>query len=147
MAFIFSKYGFSGIARSCSFLIFGFLVFTSPLSANDFTWLNVAGDVAKALDEAVAAKKTDDIKTAKRALTKAYFGIFESRKMEAAMRKTMGQTHTFEVERMFSGLRGMIGNETIEKVSETATKLIEQLYKDAKVLDAEGVSEEVYDVR
>lgn len=118
-----------------------------PAGAGGFSWSEVAEAVAVELDDAVAAYRAGDSKETKRALTRAYFGVFEGRKMEAALRKTLGQTHTFQVERQFAGLRRVIGKQPAESLAEKAAALAEQLRKDAVALDAAGVPAEVYDAR
>jgi hypothetical protein len=115
--------------------------------AETFSWTAVAEDTITALDEASRHHAEGDVKQCKRAITRAYFGVFEERKMEAALRKMLGESHTFLVERQFSKLRRTATTATPEEFEETVAALAEQLRDDARQLDALGVPQEVYDVR
>ena len=115
--------------------------------AETFSWTAVAEDTIAALDEASRHHADGDIKQCKRAITRAYFGVFEERKMEAALRKMLGESHTFMVERQFSTLRRTAATAAPAEFRRTVATLSDQLRTDALELDALGVPQEVYDVR
>jgi len=138
----------SRILHLFTVLVFGVAISTAPVrAADDFSWHSIADAIALKLNEAVVAHRADDAKGAKRALTRAYFGVFESQKMEAALRKTMGQTHAFKVERMFTGLRSQIGNQSHDAFADAVQDLVAQLHDDADKLDTAGIPKEVYDAQ
>lgn len=116
-------------------------------SAETFSWTAVAEETIAALNEASLRHAEGDIAQSKRAITRAYFGVFEEQKMEAALRKMLGESHTFIVERQFSTLRRNVATATPVEFSRTVTKLAEQLRADAQQLDALGVPREVYNAR
>ena len=116
-------------------------------SAGTFSWTTVAEDTIAALNEASLRHAEGDIAQCKRAIVQAYFGVFEEQKMEAAMRKMLGESHAFMVERQFSTLRRDAATVTPAEFSRIVATLAEQLRADARQLDALGVAPEVYNVR
>lgn len=120
----------------------------SPVAgAETFSWTAVAEETIAALNEASLHHAEGDIAQSKRAITRAYFGVFEEQKMEAAMRKMLGESHAFMVERQFSTLRRNVATATPADFSRTVEMLSEQLRADALQLDALGVPQEVYNAR
>ncbi len=115
--------------------------------AEEFSWAAVAEATIAALNEASQHHAEGEIAQSKRAITRAYFGVFEEQKMEAALRKMLGESHTFMVERQFSTLRRNVATATPEDFSRTVATLSEQLRADAQELDALGVPQEVYNAR
>jgi fumarate hydratase class II/high-affinity iron transporter len=116
-------------------------------SAGTFSWNTVAEETIAALNEASLHHAEGDIAQCKRAITRAYFGVFEEQKMEAAMRKMLGESHAFMVERQFSTLRRNVATATPADFARTVATLAEQLRADARQLDALGVPQEVYNAR
>ncbi len=116
-------------------------------SAGTFSWTAVAEETIAALNEASLHRAEGDIAQSKRAITRAYFGVFEEQKMEAAMRKMLGESHAFMVERQFSTLRKTVATATPADFTRTVATLAEQLRADALELDALGVPQEVYNAR
>lgn len=116
-------------------------------SAETFSWMAVAEETIAALTEASQHHAEGDIAQSKRAITRAYFGVFEEQKMEAALRKMLGESHTFMVERQFSTLRRNLATVTPAEFSRTVAMLAEQLRADAQQLDLLGVPREVYNAR
>ena len=115
--------------------------------AGTFSWTAVAEETIAALNEASLHQAEGDIAQCKRAIVQAYFGVFEEQKMEAAMRKMLGESHAFMVERQFSALRRDAATATPADFSRTVATLAEQLRADARQLDALGVPAEVYNAR
>lgn len=108
-------------------------------------WSGVAEEVAVALSQSVAAYQAGDVDGAKRAAITAYFGVFESRKLEAALRKEMGQKHTVAVESQFGQIRKSIGSGApAEDLARTVTALSDVLREDAKRLDERGMPAHVF---
>ena len=122
-----------------------FAVGAAPTRAEAFRWALVAEQVVEQLEQALAARRAGDADQARQALLTAYFGVFEDRKMEAALRKELGQTHTVEVEARFNDLRKAItARAAPAEMAEKVLALSEILRKDALALDAQGVPEQVY---
>ena len=112
-----------------------------------FSWTSVAEETITALDEAAHHQAEGDVTQCKRAITRAYFGVFEEQKMEAAMRKMLGESHAFLVERQFTKLRRSAATATPDAFGAAVATLAAQLREDALQLDALGVPQEVYDVQ
>ena len=113
--------------------------------AGDFRWGSVAEAVAAQLEAALAASRAGDADGARQAVLTAYFGLFEDRKMEAAVRKELGQAHTAEVEDRFNALRKAVGGGAApEALAGRVAELSEILRQDALALDKAGVPEQVY---
>lgn len=103
---------------------------------------SIAADIAKA--EALAlAGQTDD---AKKAVTAAYFGGFETSKMEAALRKEIGSKHAFAREKQFGDLRKLVAKGSPDEIKLLAAELRSGLAEDGKALDAAKVSPDVFAV-
>jgi fumarate hydratase class II/high-affinity iron transporter len=115
--------------------------------AEAFSWTDVADETVAALNEALLHQAEGDVAQCKRAITRAYFGVFEEQKMEAAMRKMLGESHAFMVERQFSALRRTAATATPAEFGQIVATLAEQLRTAAVQLDALGVPKEVYNAR
>lgn len=115
--------------------------------AGEFRWAEIAEEVVGHLDAALKAVRAGDPDAAKAAMITAYFGAFEDRKMEAALRKEMGQKHTVGVEQQFYALRKAItrGAQAAEMAPMVAT-LADALRASAKTLDERGIPQNVYKV-
>ena len=114
-------------------------------AAAEFRWAGVAEEVAGQLEQAVAANKAGTADRARQAVLTAYFGLFEDRKMEAAIRKELGQAHTVDLEDRFNALRKAVGGAAAPAtVAAQAAELSAMLRKDGFALDALGVPEQVY---
>ncbi len=111
-------------------------------------WRPLAEEIARIIDKAETSYRAGDAKAARRAVIEAYFGVFEDRKMEAAMRTTIGARHTYLVEKQFAELRRKIKNgESADKIHRLAEEIRIALRRDAKVLDQAGVPAEVFKVK
>jgi len=81
------------------------------------------------------------------AVTQAYFGVFEDRKMEAAMRTELGAKHTYQVEQQFGALRKAIRRQADKQVvQELAQDIRESVVRDARALDQANIPMEVFEV-
>lgn len=123
------------------------LAVSPAAGAEPFSWTTVAEETIAALEEASQHKEAGDVTACKRAIVRAYFGIFEEQKMEAALSKMLGQSHTFMVERQFSTLRRNAATAAPAEFSGIVAALAEQLRADAERLDALGVPQEVYNAQ
>lgn len=123
------------------------VVITSPLVAGESSWQAVAEAVVKHIDEAEVACAKGDSKQAKRAVVNAYFGVFEERKMEAAMRMELGAKHTYLVEKIFGELRKAIQQDVgSEQIGLIAEKIRLAMHRDALLLDQAGIPLAVFQV-
>jgi hypothetical protein len=123
------------------------VVITSTVIANESSWLTVAEAVVKHIDEAEAAYAKGDSTEAKRAVVSAYFGVFEDRKMEAAMRMELGAKHTYLVEKNFGKFRKAIQqNAGAEQVALIAEEIRLAMRRDALLLDQAGIPLTVFKV-
>lgn len=109
-------------------------------------WQEMAQEIAALVDDAVAQYEAGDGKAAGRAVIQAYFGQFESRKMEAAIRKEIGGKRAFAVEKLFGNLRKAVKQDDQSAVRGIAAELRAALAEDGKALDAIGVPPEVFQV-
>lgn len=116
----------------------------SVRAGDGFRWAGVAEEVIGELARAEAAVRAGQPDQARQAVLTAYFGLFEDRKLEAAMRKELGQRHTVEVEEQFNALRKGAGAANTAAFGATVTALSAILRQDAAALDAAGVPEQVY---
>lgn len=110
-------------------------------------WRPLADEIVRIIDAAENHYQAGDKKAAKRAVIEAYFGVFESQKMEAAMRTTIGAKHTYLVEKEFGNLRKAIKKQQDLKIIQNiADKIRTAVVRDAAVLDKAGIPARVYDV-
>lgn len=120
----------------------------SARSESHLVWRPLAEEIVRIIDGAETSYKAGDAEAARRAVAKAYFGVFESRKMEAAMRITLGAKHTYMVEKRFGELRKAIKNgESAARIALIADGIRIALRQDAKALDEANVPAEVFEVK
>lgn len=113
----------------------------------DPVWQPVAERVITHLEAAEAAYHASQPDKARREISQGYFGVFETEKMEAAMRTRLGAKHTYGVERQFGELRKAIQQGAEESViAEQVAKLSADLRRDAGALDKAGVPAGVFEV-
>lgn len=118
----------------------------APAGAAEGHWQGVADKVIAAVGEVEARFAAGDDAGARKALTAAYFGNFEDSKMEAAIRKEMGQSRAVEVEGMFGGIRKAIKAQDKTAVQSIAEELRQALRTDGAALDAAKIPPEVFAV-
>jgi len=102
----------------------------------------ISGEIAKAEALALAGKPDE----AKKTVTQAYFGLFESEKMEAALRKDIGSKHAFGREKQFGDLRKLVAKGPPDEIRQLSAALRSGLAEDGKALDTAGVSPDVFAV-
>ncbi|MCW8944593.1 MAG: hypothetical protein OQL27_07440 [Sedimenticola sp.] len=130
-------------------LVFILFVSALPLAtlAAEANWVSVGEEVITHVDAAEKAYLAGEQKQAKRSVVRAYFGVFEDRKMEAAMRMELGAKHTYLVERQFGALRKAIQKDagSIE-VAQIAEGIRVAMRRDALLIDQAGIPLEVFKV-
>jgi hypothetical protein len=115
--------------------------------AAEANWVAVAEAVITHIDAAEKAYLAGEQKQAKRAVVRAYFGVFEDRKMEAAMRMELGAKHTYRVEKEFGALRKAIQKDVgSAEVARIAEGIRVAMRRDALLIDRAGIPMEVFRV-
>lgn len=109
-------------------------------------WADMAEEVVVRIDEAESLYLSGDAKGAGRSVVEAYFGIFEDKKMEAAIRTTLGSKHAWKVERLFGKMRKLIKKgASAEELKAAAVKVREAVRRDSLVLDEKEIPLAVFD--
>lgn len=122
-------------------------VSTERAMASESYWADIGKKISTHIENAESLYADGDSKGARRAVIQAYFGEFEDKKMEAAMRVELGAKHTYEVERLFGDLRKAIKNGADTAViAESATAIHTAIKRDAIALDKAGITPEVFAV-
>lgn len=123
------------------------LLFSISGIASAGNWMAVAEAVIEQVDASEQAYRAGDVKGARQAVVGAYFGVFEERKMEAAMRMQLGAKHTYQVERLFGSLRKAVKQPDAGiQVAEVAAEIRQAMRRDAALLDEAGIPLTVYRV-
>ena len=137
----------SRLSNLC-YLVFCLLSMALPLLATTPGWKGVAEEVVAHIDAAETAYRAGDQKQANRSIISAYFGVFEDRKMEAAMRLELGAKHTYLVEKQFANMRKAIRKDAGEaSVAAIAQSIREAMRRDAARLDEAGIPLDVFKVK
>lgn len=121
------------------------LLVSAPAYAGDH-WSRLSAAISAEIAKAEALALDGKPDEAKKAVTQAYFGLFESEKMEAALRKEIGSKQAFEREKQFGDLRKIIGKGAPDEIRNLAAALRSGLTADGKALDASNVSPDVFAV-
>lgn len=123
------------------------VVVAGPAGAADPShWSRVAADIAADIAKAEALALAGQADEAKKALTLAYFGGFETSKMEAALRKEIGARHAFVREKQIGDLRKLVGKGSADEVRQLSAALRAGLAEDGKALDAAKIDPDVFAV-
>jgi fumarate hydratase class II/high-affinity iron transporter len=124
-----------------------FLLNSLPLQASDDNWAPIAEKIIQHIEAAESSYQANDLKTAKQFIIKAYFGVFEDKKMEAAMRQELGSKYTYQVEKLFGNLRkAMTKGLSNDEVATIVESIRKAMRSDAKKLDQAGIPLEVFRV-
>jgi hypothetical protein len=119
----------------------------STAVAETTTWAQVAEEIAAHVTQAESLYQEGKPREASHAVTRAYFGVFEDRKMEAAMRIELGASHTYQVEQQFGALRKAIRTQADQQtIQELAQAIRESATRDARALDQANIPMEVFEV-
>lgn len=120
---------------------------SSGAAAGASTWSQVAAEIVTHINTAASLYGEGRPKEAGQAVTRAYFGVFEDRKMEAAMRIELGAEHTYEVEQQFGALRKAIRAQADQQTIRKLAQAIEaSVRRDARALDQANIPMEVFKV-
>ena len=110
------------------------------------TWSQVAEEIAAHINLAEALYQEGKPTEAGHEVVQAYFGVFEDRKMEAAMRIELGAKHTYQVEQQFGALRKAIrGNAEGGTVKVLAQDIRTSVTRDAQALDQAKIPMQVFE--
>jgi high-affinity iron transporter len=120
------------------------LVASVALGAADMPsvpWLDAAREVSSVLDRAVRAYEANDPAGAEDLAGEAYFGTFEDRGMEVAIRREISSRRARDLERMFAEIRQAMGRgEPVPRVRQRVATLREALDHDARELVRVGAT-------
>jgi hypothetical protein len=120
----------------------------SASAAEAASWSQVAGEIVAHIDNAESLYQEGKPTEAGQAVIQAYFGVFEDKKMEAAMRIELGAKHTYQVEKQFGTLRKAIRREADrETIQQLAQGIRESVVRDARALDQANIPMEVFEVK
>jgi len=120
---------------------------TLPLQAADAVWSPIAQQIILHINNAEKHYQSGDLKSAKQSIVKAYFGVFEDRKMEAAMRTELGSKYTYTVEKLFGNLRkAMTKGAPQQETAAIAQSIRDAMIRDAEKLDQAGIPLTVFRV-
>lgn len=135
------------LLKKTLFIIGFFFLTVLPLQANDKVWAPVAEQIILHIESAESHYQAGDLLTAKQFIIKAYFGVFEDRKMEAAMRQELGSKHTYQVERLFGNLRkAMTRGADAAEVTAIVESIRTEMRDGAIKLDQAGIPLNVFRV-
>jgi len=119
----------------------------SAAAAGTSTWSQVAEEISAQISLVESLYQEGKPKEAGHAVTQAYFGVFEDKKMEAAMRIELGAEHTYQVEQQFGALRKAIRAQADKQtVQGLAQGIREAVTRDARALDQANIPMEVFEV-
>lgn len=102
-------------------------------------WLTVATEIRINLEKVLSSYEDDQPDKAKSYIVDAYFGVFEEKKMEHAIKENISTERAHEVESMFGDIRKAHLSEIESKIKE----LTDALDKEAEKLDDMGVMQEL----
>ena len=120
----------------------------SASAAEAANWSQVAGEIVAHIDNAESLYREGKPTEAGQAVIQAYFGVFEDKKMEAAMRIELGAKHTYQVEKQFGALRKAIRREADrETIQQLAQGIRESVVNDALALDQANIPMQVFEVK
>ena len=104
-------------------------------------WLDAAREVSSVLDRAVRAYEANDPAGAMDLAGEAYFGAFEDRGMEVAIRREISARRARDLEKMFGEIRQAMGRgEPVPRVRQRVATLREALDHDARELVRVGAT-------
>lgn len=105
-------------------------------------WPDITRQVSGLLSQAAKAYEAKDPERAKDLISEAYFGAFEERGMEIAIRQQISARRARELEKMFSEIRQTIGRgEPVGRVRQGIATLLQALEQDARELVRLGVTD------
>src|SRR3990172_6352073 len=126
--------------KRVSSIIVVFLFFLSlPLYAEGVDWNSTAQRIEEVLNSSMESYKDGRVDEAKKAVTDAYFNLFEGEGMETAVRVYLSEQRVYELEAMFRNIRNAITARTpVADVAGKVDSLVSALREDAERLPARG---------
>lgn len=123
------------LKRVLSLLLFVALLLPTAVFANK-SWDGVVDQVENYVKQSLQAYRQGDVAKAKEMLNEAYFGPFESDRMEQAIRTGISAKRAAEIEFQFNAIRKkMSGGEAAAQVEREAEALLDMLRTDANILE------------
>lgn len=113
-----------------------------PASAEQKRWIQVVGEIEKALQGALISYEEGKTNDAMERVADAYFGIFEAEKanMEIAVRRFISLKKATELEKGFGDIRKAMFNKAhLSDIKKQIANLLRALKEAAKELDRKGV--------
>ncbi len=103
------------------------------------SWMEVADEVGKVLNEAVSAYAGGEVEAALKLVDDAYFGPFEEEGMEAAVKMNISAVRAFELEYGFTEIKQfMKKGAPVAEVEQKVNILMEMVRQDALALSGSG---------
>jgi high-affinity iron transporter len=116
------------------FLIFLMIISQQRVSAAS-SWVGVVTEINGLLNKAIVEYKDGDPIKAKEFVNEAYFGPFESEKMEQAIRINISAKRAAEIEFQFNAIKKKINTgDDIKNIQQEVDQLMKMLNSDANVL-------------
>jgi high-affinity iron transporter len=116
------------------FIVLTMFIFQQGVSAAT-SWTGVVDEINVHLDKAIDEYKSGDRAKAKELVNEAYFGPFESQKMEQAIRINISAKRAAEIEFQFNTIKKEINSGSdIKNIRQEADNLMKLLKTDANVL-------------
>lgn len=107
-------------------------------------WLTVATEIRINLEKVLSSYEDDQPDKAKSYIVDAYFGVFEEKKMEHAIKENISTERAHEVESMFGDIRKAISRKAhLSEIESKIKELTDALDKEAEKLDDMGVMQEL----
>lgn len=113
---------------------------TTPVFAAT-PWNSVVNDIDEILSQAVKAYENGDVQSAKQKVNDAYFGPYEGKQMENAVRINISAKDNAEIEQMFSGMKKLMNKKaSLEEIVSLKNETVKKLRWAAKQLDGAAQS-------
>ncbi|MFZ5968431.1 MAG: FTR1 family iron permease [Bacillota bacterium] len=123
------------VFRKAAVLILVFYLFSFNVYAAT-SWNEVVNEIDEILVQAVAIYEKGDIELAVQKVNDGYFGPYEGKQMEKAVRLSISSKYNAEIEYMFRSMKkAMKKDSSVEEVNALKEELVEKLYQAAKEMD------------
>ncbi len=121
------------------FVCFFMLLTPTVFAAN--SWKEVANEIEAILEEAVTFYANGDIEAGKDKVDNAYFGPYEGKQMENAVRLKISGKDNAEIEFLFRNIKKLMTNgASVEEVNNAKRETVEKIFGAANQLDGENKS-------
>ncbi len=110
-----------------------------PLHAEEVDWGSTAQRIEEVLNSSMESYRDGRVDEAKKAVTDAYFNLFEGEGMETAVRVYLSEKRVYELEAMFRNIRSeMTSSAPVADVAGKIDSLVSALREDAERLPERG---------